>query len=348
MTSQQQRHNKVTMTSCDYFGGHELAHHLLRAHRKELEGCQFVCTGTHLERMKDLERQGAEIAQIKPDDIKQMEEVFRNCDWVVLVPIPESNRVETTKYIMEAIKRANVKHVILVSHAGADSNDKLRHLYHYAEIEKEFKNHSFNWNCIIRNEFAQNWFHAWSFQVEEKGQFPLSISQDRRFAPIRIEDISCAVKDILRGDSSGSTPNLVGSNKHNKQTYTLTGPELVTGNKIVDELNRAVNGGVTYTDVDRLQMERILRALRDREQQAKPRLQQQRQTGGEDENNRSYFEGQPTEAQIQTILDYFDVVRAGQADRTTEDLRKITGRDGQRLESFFRDNAAEFRPRRQE
>jgi len=339
MSSSQQRNNRVAITSCDYFGGHELARHLLQGHRKEFEGCNIVCTGVHLDRMRDLERQGAETAQIKLDDIKQMQEVFRNCNWVVLLPIPENNRVETTKAIMEAIKKANVKHVLLVSRAGADSNDKLRHLYQFAEIEREFKNYGFNWNCIIRNEFAQNWFHAWSYPVEDKGQFPLSIGQDRKFAPIRIEDVSCAVKDILRGNSSGSTPNFMGSNKHNKQTYTLTGPEAVTGNKIVDELNRAVGGGVSYNDVDRNQMEQVLRALRDREQQ--------RKASGEDDDQRHRFEGQPTEVQIQTILDYFDAVRAGYVDRTTDDLRKITGRDGQRVESFFRDNAAEFRPRRQ-
>jgi uncharacterized protein YbjT (DUF2867 family) len=339
MTSTQQRQNRVAMTSCDYFGGHELARHLLQGHRKELEGCNIVCTGVHLDRMKDLERQGAEIAQLKVDDIKQMQEVFRNCDWVVLVPIPESNRVQTTRNIMEAIKKANVKHVILVSRAGADSSEKLSHLYQFAEIEQEFKNYGFNWNCVIRNEFAQNWFHAWSYPVEDKGQFPLSIGQDRKFAPIRIEDVSCAVKDILRGDSSGSTPKLVGSNKHNKQTYTLTGPETVTGNKIVDELNRAVNGSVSYNDVDRKQMEQVLRSVRDRENQ-------RQQARGEDEDQHR-FEGQPTEVQIQTILDYFDVVRAGHVDRTTEDLRKITGREGHRVESFFRDHADEFRPRRQ-
>jgi len=80
--------------------------------------------------------------------------------------------------------------------------------------------------------------------------------------------------------------------------------------------------------------------MRDRDPQRRARPQ-----GGEDDRNR--FEDQPTETQIQTILDHFEWVKAGNADRTTDDLKRITGRDGQRVESFFRDNANEFRPRRE-
>jgi len=340
------------MTGCDYFSGHELARHLLRNYRREIEGCRLICTGVHLDRMKDLERQGAEIVQIRPDDVRQMEEVFRNCDWAVVDPMPEQNRVETTKRVLEAIKKANVKHVILISCAGAENSERWRHLHEYAEIEREFLSLNFNCHTIVRTEFPQNWFHAWAYPVEDKGQFPLSTGQEKRFAPIRIEDVSCALKDILRGEESTGVksilPAILGGNRHHKQCYTLTGPEALNGPRIVDELNRVVQGNVNYVDVDRNQMERILRELRDREQQ---RLQQQprgvRPQSGEDDDRNRRFEGQPTDTQINTILDHFEWVKAGHGDRTTDDLKKITGRDGQRVESFFRDNAAEFRPRRE-
>jgi len=339
----QQRNNRIAITGCDYFSGHELARHLLRNHRKDVEGCRVICAGVHVDRMRDLERQGAEVVQIRPDDVKQMEDVFRNCDWVVVDPMPEQNRVENTKRVLEAVKKANVQHVILISCAGAENSERWRHLQEYAEIEKEFNNCNYNCHTILRTEFPQNWFHAWSYPVEDKGQFPLSTGQERRFAPIRIEDVSCALKDILRGEESSGIksllPSVLGGNRHHKQCYTLTGPEALNGPRIVDELNRAVQAGVSYVDVDRNQMERTLRELRDRDPQ---RLQQQ-QRGGDDDRNR--FEGQPTETQIQTILDHFDWVKEGNADRTTDDLKKITGREGQRVESFFRDNAAEFRPR---
>jgi len=225
--------------------------------------------------------------------------------------------------------------VILLSNAAADSNEDSKYLHEFAEIEREFKNCGYNWNCILRTEFPQNWFHAWSRAVEDKGEFPLSTGQDRRFAPIRIEDISCAIKDIVRGnENSGVITKMWGGNRHNNQTYTLTGPESATGPRIVDELNRAVQARVTFKDVDRNQMEQILRALRDEDPQKK-------------QDRGRYFEGQPTDVQILSILDYFDYVKAGRADRTTDDLRKITGRDGQRVETFFKDHASEFRPQRQ-
>jgi len=326
----QQRTNRVAMTGCDYFNGHEIARHLLSVHRRDNEQCRLVCTGAHKNRMRDLERQGADVVQVKPDDVKEYEAVFRDCDWVILVSIPEHDRVESSRRIMEAIKRANVKRVILISSTGAESNEKLKHLHEYAEIEKEFKNQGYNWNCVLRNEFSQNWFHAWSQPVEDKGQFPLSTGRDKKFAPVRLEDVCCALKDIIRGEESTN-------NKHNKQIYTLTGPEAVNGPKIVDELNRVVQGRVNYADVDRQQMEKVLRSLREREQQ---------QRGGrdDDDDNRDYFEDQPTDTQIHTILDYFDYVKSGKADRTTEDLRKLTGRDGQRVEAFFKEHASEFRP----
>jgi len=339
MTSQQ-RNCRVAITGCDYFCGHEMARHLLENH-KEHENCRIVCMGAHVDRMRDLERQGGEIVKTNPDDVKCMEETFRECDWVVLEAIPEHNRVELSRRMLEAAKKADVKNVILMSCAAADANEKLKHLHEFCEIEREFKRCNFNWNCVVRVEFVQNWFHAWAQPVEDKGQFPLSVGQDRKFAPIRIEDVCCAVRDLMCGDESNrGIPSAMGNNKHNKQTYTLTGPEAVTGHKIVDELNNVIQGRVSYQDVDRNQMEKILRSLRDRDQQ-RP------QCSEETEDRRRYFEGQPTDCQINTLLDYFDYVKQGKAERTTDDLRKITGRDGQRIERFFKDNAAEFRPRRQ-
>lgn len=364
MTSQQQQQRtRIALTSCDYFVGHETASHLLRNHRRELNNCQLVCVGVHLERMRDLERHGAEIVQINPDDINQMTAIFRGCECVVLEPIPENNRVHTTKRTMEAIKNANVRNVLLLSCAATESNDKWKHLGEFAEIERDFKHANFNWHCVLRTEFSQNWFHAWSYTVEDKGQFPLSTGRDRKFAPIRVDDVCYAIKEILRGDETcsllgGNFKSVSGPNQHNRQTYTLTGPESLNGPRMVEELNRVIQGArVNYVDVDRNQMEQILRALRDeKRQQRVPRqqqpLQQQRatrqQNDEDDEDPRDQFDGQPTETQIQTTLDYFEYVKAGKADRTTDDLRKITGREGQRLEAFFRDNAAEFRPRRQE
>jgi len=344
MTFQQQRSCRVAITGCDYFCGHEMARHFLENH-KEHENCRIICMGTHVDRMKDLERQGAEVVKTNPEDMKHMEETFRECDWVLMEAIPEHNRVESAKRMMEAAKKANVKNVILMSCAGAEGNEKLRHLHEFCEMEKEFKRCNFNWHCIVRVEFVQNWFHAWAQPVEDKGQFPLSTGSDRKFAPIRIEDVCCAVRDIMCGEESGrGVVNVAGSNKHNKQTYTLTGPEAVTGHKIVDELNNVIQGRVTYHDVDRNQMEKILRSLRDRDQTCAARPQ----SSDEIEQNRRYFEGQPTDCQINTILDYFEHVKQGKADRTTDDLKKITGKEGQRIERFFKDNAAEFRPRRQE
>jgi len=219
-------------------------------------------------------------------------------------------------------------------------------LYEFAEIEREFKNRGYNWTCILRTEFPQDWFHAWSYPVEAKGEFPLYIGQDRKFAPIRIADLSCAVKDIVRENENTSTvAKMLGGNKHNNQTYTLTGPESATGPRIVEALNRAVQANVTFKDVDRNQMEQVLRSLRDDEPQKQRYTRSQAREGADD--NRRYFEGQPTDVQILTILDFFDYVKAGKADRVTDDLRKITGRDGQRVETFFKDNSSEFRPQRQ-
>jgi len=342
----QQRNNRIAMTGCDYFSGHELARHVLRNHRKEMEGCRIVCMGTHLDRMKDLERQGAEVVQIRHDDSKQMEEAFRNCDTVVVDPIPEQHRVECTKRMLEAIKKANVKHVILMSCAGAENSERWKHLHEFAEMEREFLNCNYNCHTIVRMEFPQNWFHAWSYGVEDKGQFPMSIGQEKRFAPVCIDDVSWALINILRGEESSGVksilPSVLGGNRHHKQCYTLTGPEALNGPKIVEELNRVVQANVNFMDVDRNQMERILRELRDRDRQRSQ--QQQKQDDDEDRNRR--FEGQPTDTQIHTILDHFEWVKAGHADRTTDDLKKITGREGQRVEAFFRNNAAEFRPRR--
>jgi len=288
---------------------------------------------------------------LEPDNVKSMEKLFKEADMVILQPIPEDRRVETTKRIMEAIHQAKVKMVVLMSFAGCEDNDhNLKSLREFYEIEKDFRKFDFKCWTIVRPEFPQDWLLLWSPYVENNGTLPLSTGREQQFPPIRMQDVTCALKEIIKRDIEEVTG---GQGKHHGQCYHLTGPETMNQQKCVEELNRGISSNVQVKTepVDRNRMEEILRELRDRRQvggceQAKAAGQQQPVRATEKCDRVRAFQGQPTDKQIQTLCDYFEHVKNGNADKVTHDLKKLTGRDGCRIEGFFKDNADHFTPNR--
>lgn len=304
----------IAFTSGDFIGPNCVCLHFLEKHADQYN--KVVVTVCHPHRAENLQHAGAELRQITKDE-NSMIEAFRGVDCVILFPQPEEDRVKKTCMMMDAMKKAEVKMVIMMSVDGAEDSE-LRGLADFKEIEDKMKQICNDW-VICRITFAQNCFHLWAPYVSEKGKFPMTLSKECEFPPVCLSDVSSALHEILQG----------GLERHRGQLYVFTGPENVKPTKIVDELNKVLHGHgrkVEYQEVSREKLEQYFRSLREEQ--------------GED---RKHFEGQPTDCQIMTMLDEMEYIKKGNS-RRTDHLKKLIGSDGEKIANFFRQHEREFRP----
>jgi len=316
-TSSKDKKITVVVTGGDYYLGNEFARRLLV---KRDEFARLSVTMTKPERGKDLQRAGAEIKEINYKDENSLVSAFGGeVDWVLLVADPEeATRVEDTKKLIDATQKAGkVKNVLFVSSIGAESQDK-ESLKEFKELEDYVKQKGKNW-VVVRMSWVVNFFYLWSIQVIENGKFPLHIQAMQKFTPIQLKDVNSAIHAIFQSDDENH-------NKHIGKTYTLTGPKEVDGPQLVKALNDAVgNGQVEFMSVKREELEQYLKSLRHRD----------------DDRLKRRFEGQPTDKQVETILDLLEWVASGNT-HPTDDLEKLTGKKGEHPEQFFKEHSAEF------
>jgi uncharacterized protein YbjT (DUF2867 family) len=346
--------NQITVINADSFVGYQITRQLLREQRLQRGERDLHVTATTAygdnrevrERMEKLKRLGANVQRIDYSSHASIERTIKNADWVIIVPENERDRVSSAVNVIEAVHKEQGRQqkerggpsTLLISRVGADS--KHRYLKEYRDIEK--KAECLHKLTTFRIDFVQETFWLWAPRIQDKNCFPLSVHSNDKFAPVAIDDISKAVHNFITR-SQGSQ-----SEYENKQTYVLTGPESLSPEGIVRELNHATNGDVHYQKVSREDLRDYLRRLRDHEGYA-ARAQRdlddeeaEEMSGDIDRRGCRIPPPQISEVLIETFLDFLDLVNEGKADFVCEDLRKLIHEDGRRVEQFFRDNRNEF------
>lgn len=313
----------VVVTAADYYLGHHTAHLLLERESLRKTFDRLVITAVHPERCDDLKKRGAHVVKIDPNNTSSYEEAFRDASWVKFFLEPEAGRVQSANRAIDAMKKVGAKNIIMMSCASAESSEH-KYLNEFKEVEDKLRN-TLNDYVIFRNLLYQQWFHLHGPYVQRNHTLPMTLSKEAKFPPVNLDDVLEACGAICRD----------GMEKHRSKTYTLTGPEDMTGPQIAQELTKSVDSKteIQYQRVSREELAKYFRDIRDRI--------------GEDSDSdrdllRREFMGQPTDHQIQTIFDELDWVEKGRAKRT-EDLQNLIGRKGQRIDRFFAGHKTEFR-----
>jgi len=322
------KHGNLVITAADYYVGHHTAAYIVEKHCHKFD--KIVLTAVHPDRLEHCKGKNVEVVKINPDDMSSYEKAFEGACWVMFFPEPESGRVQAANRAIDAMKKANVGNVIMMSLESANST-KHRYLAEFREMEEKLCS-VMNDYVIIRSAAMQNLFHLEAPFVRKHHAFPLILSEDVEFAPVNLDDEIEAFMVIMKE----------GMEKHRAMKYHFTGPEMVTGPKIAHELTQAINSNkkIMYKQVSCSEMKKYLESVRDH-------------IGNESEgdvanthhNRLKYeFKGQPTEHQIHTCIEEMEWLEEGNG-KMTEDLKKILGRNGHSVEHFFGDHKNEFTSR---
>ncbi|RUS15671.1 hypothetical protein BC937DRAFT_92155 [Endogone sp. FLAS-F59071] len=337
-----QTSNMLLITSGDYYSGQSLALQLLE--QPEFKGkIRVSCRDTS--RCENLRRLGAELVQTDYKNEQQLQKAVQGIQYVVLVVEPENDRVLGAENIVRAATQAQVRNIILISQNGAEDGEQ-KSFQEFREIEEKFQQQLKNskW-VILRTDFFQQNFLLWADYVQEKRQFPLTISEQDKFTPLNINDLARVLIALVAQGKNALQPTL--NDQYNNQTYTLTGPEAIDGDRIIEELKRSTGiSDCKFQQLKRQELERYLKELtnsqpyqeRLREQEVQVTLQKL-----DNQNRRLKIPGNLTAIQIETYLDIFDWIKSGKGYRVSQDVKRLTGEDAQRVGQFFKEHAQDFK-----
>jgi len=298
---------------------------------------KIVCLARDPSKCDRLKREGMEVHKVDYNDVNNISQLIRNSHGVIYVPEMNEKRVEWARNMGQAMKKERVHCSLIVSFVGADSQKK--ELRAYYEMEKEIKENCEDW-CIVRKSLLMETFFLWSAIVQDKSEFPLCVQKDSQFAPLCLTDLCNAVTEIIQQQARQDT------HVHRKQTYTLTGPQKLTAQQLVHELQNAIGGGydIKFKEVSRHELENYLRSLRQRSPFTEV-FNEVVETGGGGTGGHDKRMDVPNDTEINVILEYLEYVKEGKANFTSDDLKKITGNEGEPIRRFFEKHSKEFRPR---
>ncbi|KAI1306425.1 hypothetical protein EDD11_004756 [Mortierella claussenii] len=217
------------------------------------------------------------LIQVSYDDRNALAIALRGVQTMVLVPEIEPQRVDWANSLVDVMTQEKVVRCVVISCIGSDAPEKDQ-LQRFVTVEDKVRDSIQRWT-ILREGFPFQALFYWIPMIQDQGTLGMSIKPDVEFAPLDIRNLGDAlisvtfpsdlhhnqdqvdivvsesdhgsdVNDTKPPSDGASTRALAGDISHlaikddierfDGQIYTITGPETITGPKLVDALNRAM------------------------------------------------------------------------------------------------------------
>ncbi len=194
------------------------------------------------------------------------------------------------KQLVDAASAAGVKKVVKLAAMGIENTDApLR------QVEKHIETSGLAWTFLHPSWFMQNFTTANAGPI--KAGTLAEPAGDRRTAFIDARDIAAVAAEAL------TRPG------HDGEVYTLTGPELLTRQQVVDVIGQELGRTITYLPVT-------------------------------DEQFRVAVKGHLHQSYIELLSMLYAGVRAGWTERQTDEVQKVLGRPPTSFAQFAKEHRA--------
>lgn len=243
-------HTKLTImlliTSIDEYLGYCIASHLaqFKSLRKDLRVLYHI----NHPWIKNFESKGVDTRLVKdynnPNDLSQ---AMRNVDQMILTLDSHRDRVQHAISICNVAIKSGVKSIIFLSHIGAQSKHHVS-LYDYGMVENYLigEEDHMAWT-ILRLDWIQQFFHLWASQVDQTRTMALPLSLEAKICPIDISDVCHTITSFVLKDPAAANATSASQfldrlqDNHVRQVYTLTGPEALTSQEILQMMSNATS-----------------------------------------------------------------------------------------------------------
>ncbi|CAO3589317.1 unnamed protein product [Absidia cylindrospora] len=345
----------LLISSADQYIGYCITSHLAQDPTVKSQ-LRILCQDDRL--CMNFKNQGIDVRKTDYEHPHYLSLAMRNVDHMVLVIGNQVERVTYARNLCRVALRSGVKSIVLISNVGSLCPSLNSPLNDYALVEDEICNMDCAWT-ILRTDWIQQYFHLWASFAEKHRQFPLPMDASTEFCPIDIQDVCESISSLLlekgsRNDGSkiGMTTKVVDSldDRHNGQVYTLTGPQMVNGKKLMRSLIDATHySAYQYLQMRPMDLQYYLQFLQtDIYFDARLKRDRARVFRDDFQSNGYRFNiiKQPTRSDIQIpeMIDYFDWVSSTSSSINVPHVYLLTGKSPRSLDAFFLENAISFKP----
>jgi uncharacterized protein YbjT (DUF2867 family) len=178
---------------------------------------------------------GAEVVVGDSSQPDTLEHALGGVGKVYLVPplAPGWNVMQTG--LIDAARRAGVRHVARISAIGAGPDEPSMSLAYHWQGEQELEASGMAWTHLRGNSFSQNTLYE-AATIRAEGRFYDCVG-DAPFAKVDTRDIGEIVAKVLTEDG------------HEGQTYELTGPQPLTYAEMAERLSAALGRRIEYVNL---------------------------------------------------------------------------------------------------
>jgi uncharacterized protein YbjT (DUF2867 family) len=180
-------------------------------------------------------KSGGEVVKGDLSDPKSLEAAFKGADELFLLAAAGPDMAKQEKNAIEAAKKAGVKHVVLLSTAGADASSPVKLAQWHAASEQALKDSGLKWTILQPNYFIQNFFMQ-AGTIKGDGAFYAPLKQGK-VAMVDVRDIAAVAAKAL---TSGG---------HEGKTYYLSGPAALGFDEVAAIFGKRLGKTVKYVDV---------------------------------------------------------------------------------------------------
>jgi uncharacterized protein YbjT (DUF2867 family) len=185
-----------------------------------------------------LAKSGVELAQGDFDDPASLDAALADVKSAFLLSPSMPQQVELQGNFVEAAKRANVRHIVKLSGAGASEHNPQQFARWHWQVEQHIRSSGVPFTFVQPIYFMQNFLGKDTAQmIATQGRFAAPINPDLKFNVVDSRDISAVVASVL------STQG------HEGKTYILTGPELLSSNEHAEKFSAALGKHVSFVSV---------------------------------------------------------------------------------------------------
>ncbi|MGI9535355.1 MAG: NmrA family NAD(P)-binding protein, partial [Thermodesulfobacteriota bacterium] len=198
-----------------------------------------------------LKEMNFEIVEANLNNRNSIRSAINGVHKIFLLTANNLKQVEQEKNLIDVSNEANVNHIIKYSIHGSDFNSKCKILKRHSTSENYLEKSKINYTIIKPNLFMQN-FLMFAKTIQNKCEFYYPLKK-AYCGFVDVMDVArVIVKILLEKDYE----------QFNKQTYTLTGPDLLTCKDIAEIFSTFLHKRVNYVNVSMEEFVEVLQKFK--------------------------------------------------------------------------------------
>jgi uncharacterized protein YbjT (DUF2867 family) len=178
-------------------------------------------------------------------------EGLKDVDKLFVLTPTHPNIVEFTSNLANGAKKAEVvKHIVKLSHIGADAHEpKITITSLRRQAEKVIEESGIPYTFLSSNFFMQNFINFYGQMIKSQNSFSLSAG-DGKVSFVDVRDIASVATRVLTEEDK---------DEHIDKSYDITGPESLIYSETADILSIEVGKKIRYINISEDQVRQLIR-----------------------------------------------------------------------------------------